>query len=116
MGVPEAIISDFHKFNKLKEVRKFCHKIGTTLRVLESLTQWANRAELYVGLFKDAVRKDMLQENTPLVFWDYCAERRAAITNMTAKDLFQLQGQTPHFAKFGEEGDISNICQFGWYE
>ena len=57
-----------------------------------------------------------LQENPPLVFWDYCAERRAAITNMTAKNLFQLQGQTPHFATFGEEGDISNICQFGWYE
>ena len=35
---------------------------------------------------------------------------------MTAKYLFQLQGQTPHFATFGEEGDISNICQFGWYE
>ena len=35
---------------------------------------------------------------------------------MTAKDVFQLQGQTPHFATFGEEGDISNICQFGWYE
>ena len=35
---------------------------------------------------------------------------------MTSKELFQLQGQTPHFATFGEEGDISNICQFGWYE
>ena len=35
---------------------------------------------------------------------------------MTAKDLFKLQGQTPHFSTFGEEGDISNICQFGWYE
>ena len=71
--------------------------------------QWANRAKLYVGLFKEVVRKYMLQENFPLVFWDYCAERRAAITNMTDKDLFQLQGQTPHFATFGEEGDISNI-------
>ena len=84
--------------------------------MLEGSTQWANRAELYVGLFKEAVRKDMLQENPPLVFWDYCAERRAAIANMTAKELFQLLGQTPHFATFGEEGDISNICQFGWYE
>ena len=35
---------------------------------------------------------------------------------MTSKDLFQLQEQTPHFATFGEEGDISNIGQFGWYE
>ena len=58
----------------------------------------------------------MLQENSQLILWDYCAERRADITNMTAKDLFQLQGQTPHFATFGEEGDISKICQFGWYE
>ena len=31
---------------------------------------------------------------------------------MTAKDLFQLQGQTPHFATFGEEADISNFCLF----
>ena len=61
VGVPEAIISDSHKCRKSKEVRQFCHNIGTTLRVLEGSTQWANRAELYVGLFKEAVRKDMLQ-------------------------------------------------------
>ena len=35
---------------------------------------------------------------------------------MTSKDLFQLRGQTPHFATFGEEGDISDICQFGWFK
>ena len=98
------------------EVRQFCRKIGTTLRVLEVSTQWANNDELYVGLFKEAVNKDMLQENPPLVFWDYCAERRADIINMTTKELFQLQGHTPHFTTFGEEGDISNNFPFGWYE
>ena len=115
-GAPEAIISDSHKCNKLKEVKLFCHNIGTIIRNLKGSTQWANRAELYVGLFKEAVRKDMLDENSPLVFWYYCAERRALITNITAKDMFQLRGQTSHYATFGEEGDISNICQFGWYE
>ena len=58
----------------------------------------------------------MLQENPSLVLWDYCAERIAVITNMKAKDLFQLQRHTPHFSTFGEEGDISNICQFGLFE
>ena len=58
----------------------------------------------------------MLYENYPLFFWDYCDERRALITNTTEKYLFQLQGQKPHFATFGEEGDILNICKFGWYE
>ena len=109
VGVTEAIIADSHKFHKSKEVRQLCHKIGTNLRVLEDSTQWANMAELYVGLFKEAVRKDMLQENYLLVFCDYCAERIAAITKITAKDLFQLQGQTPHFTTFDEEGDISKF-------
>ena len=73
VGLPEAIIADSHKCHNSKEVRQFCHKNGTTLRVLEGSTQWANRAEFYVGLFKEAVRKDMFQEPPPLVFWDYCA-------------------------------------------
>ena len=33
-----------------------------------------------------------------------------------SKRFFQLRGKTLHFATFGEEGDISNICKFGWYE
>ena len=58
--VPDAIIADSHKCNKSKEVKFFCHKIRTTLKILEGSTQWANKAELYVVLFKEAVRKDML--------------------------------------------------------
>ena len=69
VGVPEAIIADSHKCNKSKEVKLFCHKIGTTLRIFEGSTQWANRAELYVGIFKEDVRKYMMDENSPLVFW-----------------------------------------------
>ena len=38
VGVPEAIIVDAHKYHKSKEVRQFCHKIGTTLRILEGST------------------------------------------------------------------------------
>ena len=98
--MPEVVVADSHKCHKSKEVKAL----------------WANRAELYVGLFKEAVRKDMLEKDSPFIFWDYCAERRALITNMTAKDLFQLQGTTLHTITFGEEGDISNICQFGWYD
>ena len=116
VDVTEAIIADSHKCNTSKEVKQFCRKVGTTLGLLEGSTQWVNRAELYVGFFKEDVRKDMLESNSPLIFWDYCAKRRAVITNMTAKDLVNLRGQTPQFATFGKEGDISNICQLRWYE
>ena len=39
------------------EVKKFCNDIGTTLRALEEGTPWSNKAELYNGLIKEAVRK-----------------------------------------------------------
>ena len=56
-------------------VRKFCNDIGTTLRALEEGTPWSNKAELYIGLLKEAVRKDMRESNSPMSLWDYCVER-----------------------------------------
>ena len=116
VGVPRALVVDPHKSNKSEKVRSFCHKIGSTLRVLEENTQHVDRAELYIGLLKEAVRKDMRETHSPLRLWCHCAERRAQIFNLTAKNIFQLEGQNPHLATFGEMGDISNLCQFGWYE
>ena len=40
----------------------------------------------------------------------------SSINNLTAKNLFQLEGRNAHFSVTGEEGDISNLCQFEWYE
>ena len=47
-----------------QEVRKFCNSIGTTLRALEEGTPWSNKAELYIGLLKEAVQKDMRESNS----------------------------------------------------
>ena len=50
IGAPEALTCDAAREQKSKEVKKFCHEIGTTLRVLEEGTPWANKAELHIGL------------------------------------------------------------------
>jgi hypothetical protein len=116
IGAPEeAIICDVAGKQMSQGLKKFCQEIGTTLRVLEEGTPWANKAELYIGLIKEAVRKDKKESGCPLAFWDYCVERRARIHNLTAKDLFTLHGSNPHTALTGEDGDISNLCQYKWY-
>ena len=51
-----------------------------------------------------------------MVLWDYCAQRRALIHNLTPKDLFQTDNQTPFEYQFGVQGDISNLCNFDWYD
>ena len=43
-------------------------------------------------------------------------ERRARINNLTANNLFQLHGTNAHTALTGEEGDISNLCQYKCYD
>ena len=116
IGVPTSIIADMAGEQMSQVVRKFCNNIGTTLQALEEGTPWFNKAELYIGLLKEAVRKDMRESDSLMCLWDYCVERQARINNLMVKDNFKLLGMTPHTATLAEEGDISSLCQFGRYE
>ena len=58
----------------------------------------------------------MQESDLPMCLWDYCVERQERINNLTAKNNFKLHGTTPHTTTLAEEGDISSLCQFGWYE
>ena len=90
--------------------------MGTSLRLLETGTPWANKAELCIGLMKEAVRKDMKDCDCPMRLWDHFIERRARVNDLTAKDAFELKGTNAHTATPGETGDISNLCQFKWHD
>ncbi len=116
VGAPEVLVCDPHLAQTKQEVREFCTQIGMMLKVLEAKTQWANRAELYIGFMKEVTRKDMRSSGSPLVLWDYCMEQQALIFQITAKKLFQLNGTNPHTSTFGTEADISHICQYPWYK
>jgi len=116
VGAPDAIIADAAKEQQSTELRGFLQSIGTSLRLLEEGTPWANRAELYIGLIKEAVRKDMKDSGCPLPFWDYCVERRARIHNLTASSLFQTRGTNPFTATTNDVGDISSLSQYKFYE
>jgi hypothetical protein len=113
VDAPDVLVCDPHPAQTKQEVREFCTQVGTTLKVLEAETQWANRAKLYIGLMKEATRKGMHSLGSPLVLWDYCMECWALIFHITAKKLFQLNGTNPHMMTFGTEADISNLCQYG---
>ena len=116
IGAPDAFVCDVSGEQTSPAVRKFCNDIGSTLRTLEEGTPWANKAELYIGLLKEAVRKDMKEASSPLAFWDYCVERRARINNLTARSTFKLQNSNPHQTIMNNQGDMSSLCQYGWYD
>ena len=116
VGILVSLVVDGHLSQASPTVRRFCDQVVTTFRLLETGTPWENRAELYIGLLKEAVRRDMHQSNSPMTLWCYCIEREAKIHNSIPRTLFQAHGRSPHVCTFGVQGDIYNICNFGWYE
>ena len=89
VGVPVDLIVDGFSAQKKLFIKRFCDQVGTKLKTLERATLCANRAELYVGLFKEAVRKDMRECNSPLVLCDYAKERRTLTHNAVPLTIFQ---------------------------
>ena len=69
IGVPTAFILDPAGEQRSKELEKVTKKMCCPLKYLKRATQWGNLAELYIGLLKEAVRKDMKDSDSPLKFF-----------------------------------------------
>jgi hypothetical protein len=67
IGVPTSIIVDPSGKQSSKRVKKFCHQVGTSLYFFVESTQWANRAELYTHIFKEAIQKDLHDTKFPMI-------------------------------------------------
>ena len=115
-GVPVSLVMDVHMAQKNNKTNIFCHKVWMTLHIFEAGTLWANCAELYTGFFKEDVHRELCMTDVPMVLWDYFMECWARIHNTVPHPLFQNQEMSPHEANFGEQGNISNISNFGWYQ
>ena len=60
VGVPSTFIGDQSGEQTSNEVRQYIKSVGSSLRLLEEGTPWANRAELIIGHLKAAVKKDLV--------------------------------------------------------
>ena len=67
VGVPVNMVCDGHSAQKNPGTKKFANQVGMTFCALEWATQWVNRAQMYIGLLKEAVRKEMRESNSPMV-------------------------------------------------
>ena len=96
--------------------KKIAHATGLDMWWLEESTQWANIAENYIGILKEAIRQDLLKSNVPLVVLDYYAEWRVRVHNLTTKDKFDISNMNPFTQVTGDVTDISNMCVHKFYD
>ena len=65
---------------------------------------------------KEDIMKDIEDSDSLLPLGNYYTEQCTQINSLKDKNPFQLHGTNPQCATLGEEGDISNLCVFGWFE
>jgi hypothetical protein len=67
--------------------------------------------------FGCTVISDLKELNCLMALWCYCLQRsRSEINHATAADNLAFEGTNPHTRMTGQTYDISNLCQFGWYD
>ena len=116
IGVPPKLIADKAKEQILGDTRRLCELSECRVVELEKGTPAANRAERYIQMIKNETKKDLTTSDSPLVFWCYALERRMKIINACPRDNFLLQGECPYTRMTGQPYDISNFCEFEWFE
>ena len=117
VGVPPELICDGAGEQVKGESRKLINKVNSDIKELEAESPWSNRAELFIGIVKKHIKKDLKESNCPMVLWDYCAQYRARILNATSRPTcYALDGQVPWTRMTGQPMDISNLTEFKWYD
>ena len=76
VGVPLDFICDPSGEQTSGEVIQFANNVAMNLKILEENTQHANLAELYIGIMKNAISRDLRETGCPLTFWCYTTEWR----------------------------------------
>lgn len=69
VGVPPKLIADKAKEQILGDTKRLCDLSECKIVELEKGTPAANRAERYIQMIKNEVKKDLTTSDSPLVFW-----------------------------------------------
>ncbi len=58
----------------------------------------------------------MIRTGAPKCLWDHCIELEGLICSHTANDIYAVDGEVPETIMKGGTADISQICEFAWYD
>eukprot|EP00804_Cyclotella_cryptica_P016777 CCRYP_002064-RA/>CCRYP_002064-RA protein AED:0.32 eAED:0.33 QI:0/0/0/1/1/1/2/0/448 len=95
--------------HKLKEA-------SCRLKQTEPYSPWKNSVEGNIRKLKKGAGLKMIKSGSPKKLWDDCLVLESYIRSNTAHDIYMLHGEGPGTIMSGETSDISQFCEFEWYE
>ena len=114
--MPPRMVVDNSKEQVGKEFKRKCREADCHLVTTEAYSPWMQAAEGCIKQVKLGSSRKMVKYGSPKPFWDHCLELEGGIRTHTALDIYGLVGQVPETIMTGETGDISNLCEFEWFQ
>ena len=115
-GVPKTLIMDGVKEQVMGEFRQKARQADCQVKQMEPYLPWQNAAEAMIKELKKGTGRKMIRTGSPKVLWDNCLELEAKIRSSTASNIFELEGEVPKTVINGETTNITQLCEFGWYD
>ena len=88
-----------------------CHLVNT-----EPYSPWMMSTKGCSKHLKQGLYHKMLKSESPKRLWDRCIELEALIRSNTALDIYGLEVQVPKTVMTGQVSDISNLCEYEWFQ
>ena len=115
-GVPPRMIMDGSKEQTQGRFKKKCQDADCRIKQTEPYSPWQNAAESAIRELKKAAGRKMVRAGAPKPFWADAIELEAYVRSHTAHDIYSLQGEVPETVMSGETADISQFCEFAFYD
>ena len=115
-GVPPEIIMDGSKEQNLGDFARKLRNYGCHRNQIEPHSPWMNLCEGEIRELKRGSTRKMLKRNVPKKLWDHCLELESRIRSDTTLPRFDLDHHNPETKIHGMSSDISDICEFEFYE
>ena len=98
------------------EFRQKARQADCQVKQTEPYSPWQNAAEATIKELKKGTGRKMIRTGSPKVLWDDWLELEAEIQSTTASNIFRLEGEVPKTVMNGETTNITQLCEFGWYD
>ena len=115
-GVPPKMIMDGSKEQNLGDFTRKLRDAGCHRKQIEPHSPWMNLCEGEIRELKRGSTRKMLKRNEPKKIWDHCLDLESRIRSAITLPCFDLDHKTPEAKIYGMSSDISDICEFEFYE
>ena len=115
-GVPPTVICNNAKEMILGEFNRKLKEASCHFKQTKPFTSQVNAAKREIKEVKKGSGRKLIKSGAQKRIWDDCLELESYIKSNTMHGIYKLDGEVPETLMSGKISDISQFCEFEWFE